>query len=127
MKSKIAWAIQSFFLCFLFNLAFAAIIYLMADKILEALNVWVSPLTGPGAPALPEDFQMALGSFGTFLVQIHGYLMPVLAALTAAITLMLWFFLFLAGRRQIGRATLSAAQVKIEVSAKPKEEGEEAR
>ena len=127
MKSKIAWAIQSFFLCFLFNLAFAAIIYLMADKILEALNVWVSPLTGPGAPALPEDFQMALGSFGTFLVQIHGYLMPVLAALTAAITLMPWFFLFLAGRRQIGRATLSAAQVKIEVSAKPKEEGEEAR
>ena len=127
MKSKMAWAIQSFCLCFLFNLAFAAVIFLMADRILEALNVWVSPLMGPGAPVLPEDLQMAVGSFGTFVLQIRGYLMPVLAALTTAITLLLWFFIFLAGGRQIGRATISAAQAKVEVSVVPKEEGEEAR
>ena len=127
MKFKTAWAIQSFCLCFLFNLAFAAVIFLMTDKILEALNVWVSPLMGPGAPVLPEDLEMALGSFGTFVVQIRGYLIPVLAALTTAITLLLWFFLFLAGGRQISRATPRAAQGKSEVSTKPKEEGEEAR
>ncbi|MGO9372003.1 MAG: hypothetical protein ACLQBD_07855 [Syntrophobacteraceae bacterium] len=127
MKVKMAWAIQSFCLCFLFNLAFAAVIFLMADKILEALNVWVSPLMGPGAPVLSEDLQMALGSFGTFVVQIRGYLVPVLAALTTAVTLLLWFFLFVAGGRQIRRAVLGAAQAKIEVSTKPKEEGEEAR
>lgn len=127
MKSKMAWAIQSFCLCFLFNLAFAAVIFLMADRILEALNVWVSPLMGPGAPVLPEDLQMAVGSFGTFVLQIRGYLMPVLAALTTAITLLLWFFIFLAGGRQIGRATINAAQAKVEVSVVPKEEGEEAR
>jgi len=127
MKFKMAWAIQSFCLCFLFNLAFAAVIFLMADRTLEALNVWISPLMGPGASALPEDLQVALGSFGTFVVQIRGYLIPVLAALTTAITLLLWFFLFLAGGRQISRALLSAPQAKIEVSTKPKEEGEEAR
>ena len=104
MKIKMAWAIQSFCLCFLFNLAFAAVIFFMADRILEALNVWVSPLMGPGAPALPEDLQMALGSFGTFVVQVRGYLIPVLAALTSAFTLLLWFFLFLAGGRQIRKA-----------------------
>ncbi len=126
MKFKTAWAIQSFFLCFLFNLAFAAVIFLMADRILEALNEWVAPLMGHGAPAPPEDLQMALGSLGTFVVQIRGYLMPVLAALTIAITLLLWFFLFLAGGRQISRA-FPRDQAKIEVSEKPKGEGEEAR
>ena len=63
---------------------------------------------------------MALGSFGTFVVQIRGYLMPVLAALTTAITLLLWFFLFLAGGRQIGRASLSAAQAKVRGKRKTK-------
>jgi len=126
MKFKTAWAIQSFLLCFLFNLAFAAVIFFMADRILEALNEWVSPLMGPGPLALSEDLQMALGSFGTFVVQVRGYVMPVLAALTTAITLMLWFFLFLAGGRQISRASLSA-HTKIQVSAESKVEGEEAR
>jgi hypothetical protein len=109
MKIKTAWAIQSLFLCFLFNLVFAAVIFFMADKILEALNEWVSPLSGPGAPSLPEDLQMALGSFGNFVVQIRGYLMAVIAALASAFTLLLWFFLFLAGGRQIRKAGLRAA------------------
>ena len=97
MKIKMAWAIQSFSLCFLFNLALGALIFYMADRGLEALNEWVSPLIGTGAPALPDDLHMALGSFGTFVVQMRGYLVPVLAALILAITLLLWFFVFLAG------------------------------
>ncbi|MGA3116016.1 MAG: hypothetical protein ABSF90_16465 [Syntrophobacteraceae bacterium] len=104
MKIKTAWAIQSFFLCFLFNMVFAAVICFMADRILEAFNEWVSPLTGPGAPALPEDLQMALGSFGNFVVQVRGYLLAVIAALASAFTLLLWFFLFLTGGRQIRKA-----------------------
>src|SRR5208282_5226754 len=72
MKIKIAWAIQSLFLCFLFNLAFAAVIFFMADRILEALHEWVSPLTGPGAPALPDDLHMAVGSLVNFIVQLRG-------------------------------------------------------
>jgi len=104
MKIKIAWAIQSLFLCLLFNLAFAAVIFFMADRILEALNEWVSPLTGPGAPALPDDLHMAVGSLVNFIVQLRGNLMTVLAALASAFTLLLWFFLFLAGGRQIKRA-----------------------
>ena len=104
MKTKITWAIQSFLLCFLFNLAFTAIIYFMADRILEALNEWVSPLTGPGGPVLTDDARMALGSFGNFAVQARGYLLPVLAALSSAFMLLLWFFLYLVGGRQIRKA-----------------------
>ncbi len=109
MKIKTAWAIQSLFLWFLFNLVFAAVIFFMADRILEALNEWVSPLSGPGVPSLPEDLQMALGSFGNFIVQIRGYLMAVIAALASAFTLLLWFFLFLTGGRQIRKAGQRAA------------------
>lgn len=98
------WAIQSFLLCVLFNLAFTAFIFFMADKTLGALNEWVSPLTGPGAPALPHDAQTALGGLGTLMAQVRGYLPEVLAALASALTLLLWFFIFLTGRRQIGRA-----------------------
>ncbi|SPF34939.1 exported hypothetical protein [Syntrophobacter sp. SbD1] len=104
MKIKTAWAIQSFFLCLLFNLAFSAVIFFMADRIMEALNEWVSPLSGPGGPALPEDLKMALASFDTFVVQVRGYMITVLVPLASAFTLLMWFFLFLAGRRQIRRA-----------------------
>ncbi len=133
MKIKTAWAIQSFFLCFLFNLAFAASMFFMADRILAALNEWVSPLTGPGAVALPDDLHMALGGLGIFIVQARGYLTAVLAALASALTLLLWFFVFLAGGRQIRRAGEAAWLSRVrepEVSEKTegsKAEGEEAR
>ncbi len=125
MKIKTAWAIQSFFLCVFFNLALTAVIFFMADRILGALNEWVLPLTGSGGPALPDDVRMALGSLGTFVVQVRRYPMPVLAALASAFTLPLWFFVFLAGCRQIRRAgepdglsckpELEAGQSKTEV------------
>ncbi|MGA2025937.1 MAG: hypothetical protein ABSH17_02580 [Syntrophobacteraceae bacterium] len=113
MKIKIAWAIQSFFLCFLCNLAFAAVIFFMADRILQGLHEWVLPLTGPGAPALPDDLHMALGGLGNFIVQLRGYLLTVLAALASAFTLLLWFFLFLAGGRQINRAGKMAGLSRV--------------
>lgn len=128
MKIKITWAFQSFFLCLLFNLAFTAVIFFMADRILEALNEWVLPLTGPGGPALPDDARMALGSFGNFAAQVRGYLIPVLAALSSAFTLLLWFFLFLAGGGQIRKARERAGlsgkpQVEASQSVLQKTEG----
>jgi hypothetical protein len=104
MKIKTAWAIQSFFLCFLCNLAFAAVIFFMAHRILEGLNEWVLPLPEPGATAPPDDLHIALAGLGNFIVQVRGYLPTVFAALTSAFTLLLWFFVFLAGGRQIKRA-----------------------
>jgi hypothetical protein len=138
MKIKTVWAIQSLFLCFLFNLAFAAVIFFMADRTMEALNEWVSPLTGSDVPALPDDLHMALGSFGNFIAQVRGYLTAVLAALASAFTLLLWFFLFLAGGRQIRKAgewaglsrVVNPKQVnpiEIEKPEGSKKEGEEAR
>jgi hypothetical protein len=109
MKIKKAWAIQSFCLCFLFNLALGAFMFYMADRCLEALNQWVSPLIGAGAPALPDDLQMALGGFRSFVADARGWLMPVLAALILAVTFLQWFFLFLVGGRQIRRAGERAA------------------
>jgi hypothetical protein len=102
MKIKMAWAIQSFSLCFLFNLALGALIFFIADRGLGALNEWVSPLIG--VPALPDNLHMALDAFGTFIAQARRYMMPLLAALTLAITFLLWFSIFLAGARQIRRA-----------------------
>ncbi len=115
MKIKIAWAIQSFFLCFLFNLAFAAVLFYMADRILGAVNAWVSPFAGPGGPALPDDVHTALGGLGTFVIQAREQMLTVLAALASAFTLLMWFFLFLAGRRQIRKsATLAVSSCKPE-------------
>jgi NhaP-type Na+/H+ or K+/H+ antiporter len=104
MKIKTAWALQSFLLCFLFNLALGALIFYMAGRCLEALNQWVSPLIGAGAPTLPGELHAALGGFAAFTDQAHNYLLPLLVVLTVAITLLLWFFVFLAGGRQIRRA-----------------------
>jgi len=141
MKIKIAWGIQSFFLCFIFNLAFTAVVFFMADRVLEALNEWVSPFAGPGGPELPADVQMGLAGLRSFFVQIRGYMVSVLAALASAFTLLMWFFVFLAGRRQISRAarqagalpgpeTWSHAPASPEISEglrEQNEEGEEAR
>lgn len=104
MKIKTAWAIQSLVLCFFFNLAFTVVIFYMANRIMEASNEWVSALTGPGAPALQGNVHMALGGLGTLIAQVRGYLPAALAALASVFTLLMWFFLFLAGSRQIRRA-----------------------
>lgn len=104
MKIRMAWAIQSFSLCFLFNLALGALIFFVADSGLNALSEWVSPLTGAAAPALPDNLHTALENFGSFIAQARQYMMPFLAALTLAVTFLLWFSVFLVGGRQIRRA-----------------------
>ncbi|MFZ2446164.1 MAG: hypothetical protein WAW37_07400 [Syntrophobacteraceae bacterium] len=104
MKISRAWAVQSFIVCFLFNAALAGLIFLMADKIMAGLTEWVSPFVTSGGPSLPDDVRSALGSLGIFLAQLHQYLAPALAALTSAVTLLLWFCVYLFGRRQIRRA-----------------------
>ena len=113
MKTKIAWAVQSFLLCFAFNLAFAAVVFFMAGKVLEGLNDWVSTLAGPGGAGLPEDLRTVLAGFGTFLVQLRRYMLPVLAGLASSFTLIMWFFIFLAGGRQIRRAGEKAAGLSV--------------
>ncbi len=127
MKIKMAWAIQSFFLCFLFNLAFAAVIFFMADRILEALNEWVSPLIGTGRACPAGGFTHGAWRLRDFCrsdTRIPDA--PCLPLWLSAFTLLLWFFLFLAGGRQIRRAS-SSAQGGVQESVESKGEGEEAR
>lgn len=126
MKIKAAWAVQSFFLCFIFNLAFTAVIFLMAGNILGAFDEWVAALAGSGGAAPREDMQTALASLGTLVVEVRGYLLTVLVLLASAFTLLMWFFLFHAGSRQIRRAGEGAAlSSKPEVSQSGKKAEEE--
>jgi hypothetical protein len=108
MKIKRAWTVQSFFICIVFNGVLAGLIFLMATKILEGLNDWVSPFMKTGAPNLPDEVRSSLNSLGSFLAQLRQYLAPALAAMTSAITLLLWFCISLLGRRQINRASVKS-------------------
>ena len=114
MKIKLAWAVQSFLLCFLFNLVLAAVILFFSDKIVLAMNDWLTPFIGPGASALPDEMRTALGSFAKFALELRGYLLPVLATLVSSVTLLLWFFVYLAGGRQIRRAGEQASTAPCE-------------
>jgi hypothetical protein len=112
MRIKTAWAVQSFLLCFVFNLVFSAVIFFMAGRVLDAFTEWVSSLNGAGLTALPEDVHTAFGSLGNLVAQVRGYLLAVMATLGLSFTFLLWFFLFLTGRRQIRRALEYARSIK---------------
>ena len=101
MKIKTAWALQSLALCFLFNLAFAAVIFYMASKVMDASHQWVSALGASGAPALSENAHLALGGLSALIARTSGWLKPVLFVLSSAFTLLMWFFIFLAGARMV--------------------------
>lgn len=113
MKSKRAWTLQSFIICIVFNGILAGLIFLMANKIVDGLNEWVSPFTKPGAPNLPDEVRSALSSLGGVLTQLRQYLAPALAAMSSAITLLLWLCISIAGRRQIDRASAQAASCQM--------------
>lgn len=105
MKIKTAWAVQSLALCLLFNLAFTAVIFYMARRVIDASLLWVSALgVSSVAPAMSANAHEALGGLSALIAQARGYLGPVLLVLAPAFTLLLWFFLFLAGARQIRRS-----------------------
>lgn len=103
MKIKTAWAVQSLTLCFLFNLAFTALIFYMASRFIDASQQWVSALGASGAPAMTANAHTALGGLSALITQARGWLKAVLCVLASAFTLLLWFFIFLAGGRQIKR------------------------
>ncbi len=117
MKTKTAWAIRSLALCFLFNLAFAAVIFYMASRVIDASHQWVSALGASGAPALPANALMALGGLSALIAQTNGWLKPVLFVLASAFTLLMWFFIFLAGAGMLKVESLkvgSAAPLEVE-------------
>lgn len=108
MKTNRAWALQSFIACFFFNSVLACLIFFIADKIVGGISEWISPFLNPGAANIPDDMRSALGGIAIFLSELRSYLVPALAALAGAATLLLWFCVFLIGRRQIGRAAKEA-------------------
>ncbi|MDR3553189.1 MAG: hypothetical protein P4L55_00405 [Syntrophobacteraceae bacterium] len=112
MKIKTAWAIQSLALCVLFNLVFTVVIFYMASGLIDASHQWVSAL-GASAPAMPADVHKALDGLHTLIVQTRGWLIPVLSVLCTAFTLLLWFFIFGLGCRQIRRSELESQKPEV--------------
>lgn len=112
MKIKTAWAFQSLALCFLFNLAFTAVMFYMTSRIIDASQQWISALSASGAHAMPADALTALGGLTALIVQARGWLKPVISVLALAFTLLMWFFLFLAGGRQMRRTQTEVEGVR---------------
>ncbi len=102
MENTRAWAIQSFTACILLNAVLGCLIYLMADKIIEGLSEWILPLSR-SAPAVPDEVRTILSGMGVFLDRLEKWLAPALAAVTGAVTLLLWLSVYLIGRRRINR------------------------
>lgn len=111
MKTKGAWALLSFLTCFAFNAVLAFVIYYMANRILEGLNELISPFVGAAGAGLSDDMRSALNNVRVFLGQLHQYMVPVLSALTVAVTLPLWFCIYLLGRGQRGQTSEIADRV----------------
>lgn len=104
MKIKTAWAIQSMALCFLFNLVFTVVIFYMASRLMDASHQWLLALGASGAHATPANAHTAVLGLSTLIAQARGAFTAVLFVLASAFTLLLWFFIFLTGRRQIRRS-----------------------
>ncbi len=113
MKIKRAWTVQSLFICIVFNGVLAGLIFLMANKILDGLSEWVTPFMKPGAPNVPDEVRSALNSLSVFLGELRQYLAPALAAMSGAVTILLWFCIALVGRRQINRAAVQAGSCRV--------------
>jgi len=105
MQIKRAWALQSFVLCFLLNAVLTVFLFIMADRVMQGLTEWVSPLRGPGAPILSDDARAALDGLRILIDQTHQYLARFLFVLSGVVTLLLWLLIYLLGSRQIDRAS----------------------
>jgi hypothetical protein len=103
MKIKTVWALESLALCFLFNLAFAAVIFYMNHRLIEACRQWIAALGTTLKPSMPAEAHKAFDGLSTFITQASGRSLPVLAVLAFAFTLLLWFFIFLTGSSKLRR------------------------
>ncbi|MDR3566625.1 MAG: hypothetical protein P4L43_01210 [Syntrophobacteraceae bacterium] len=115
MKIKTAWAIRSLALCIFFNLAFTAVVIYMAGRVIDASHQWVCALGASGAPVLSAKALEAVGGLKALIAQTRGRLTGVLCVLSLAFTLLLWFFIFLTGARQIEIQESRGDCVKLEV------------
>jgi hypothetical protein len=124
MKPKGAWTTRSFIICFACNGALAVLYFMMADKVLDGLNEWVSPFLGPGAPGLPENVHTALSNLSAFVRGLRENLTAGIGAVAGAVTLLMWLLLLIQGRVLISRAEREGAAAAVpppETAGKPQE------
>ncbi|MDA8305226.1 MAG: hypothetical protein M0Z81_00100 [Deltaproteobacteria bacterium] len=114
MKIKTVWAIQSLALCLLFNLVFTAVIFYMASRVIDASHQWVSALSASWTPAMPANVHKALGGLTDLIAQTRGHLTAVLSILAPAFTVLMWFFIFLSGSRQMRRSKVESQKFEVE-------------
>ena len=129
MKARGAWTFRSFFICFAANAVLAGLLFLMADRVLDALNEWVAPFLASGAAALPEDARAAFSNLGGFLRMLRTNLAPGIAVVAGAGAFFMWLLLLIQGRVMIGRAERECeARIAARQAAQeyPAAEGEQA-
>jgi hypothetical protein len=127
MKPKGAWTVRSFLICFACNAVLAVLLFMMADKVLDGLNEWVSPFLGPGAPSLPENVRSALSSLGGFVASLRENLAVAIGTAAGAAAAFTWLLLLIQGRALIGRAEKEAAACAPPAPENNREETESSR
>lgn len=115
MKIKTGWAFASLALCFLFNLGFAAVIFYMSRGLIEGCRQWIAALGVTLKPSMPADAHRAFDGLSALLTRASGRLLPVLAVLAFAFTLLLWFFIFLTGCGKLRRTAAESAMVRVQI------------
>lgn len=98
MRPRTAWALQSFFTCFIVNALLLAALTFIARQILDGLNQWVDPFLQPDAANIPADVRSSVSHLKQFLDESRRYLEPVVLGGGGAVTLILWLLLHLQGR-----------------------------
>jgi hypothetical protein len=76
--------------CFLFNGALIATLYVLARQALGGIHHALEPALAGSLEALPAELMRGLSGLGTFLDQREGLMAPVVFGLGAVMTLLLW-------------------------------------
>ncbi|MGC9196668.1 MAG: hypothetical protein ACP5IL_14625 [Syntrophobacteraceae bacterium] len=114
MKIKTGWALESLALCLLFNLSFAAVIFYMSHRLIDGCRQWMAALGATFKPSMPAEVHRAFDGLSALITQASGRLLPVLAVLVFAFTLLLWFFIFLTGCGKLRRTAAESEKSRLE-------------
>ena len=98
MRAKRIWTIQSFLTCLLWNAVLLTLLFLAANELLNAMHQWVNPFLAADA-ALPDDARSAFTNIDQLLKPVELYLAPALFGFGGLITLLLWLFVMMGGRK----------------------------
>jgi hypothetical protein len=118
MRAKRIWTIQSLLTCLLWNAVLLTLLFLATKELLNAMHQWVNPFLAADA-ALPDDARSAFTNIDQLIKPVELYLAPALFGFGGLITLFLWLFVMMGGRklaRRVEEAVDDSAARRPDVS-----------